>query len=239
MAFDSETWLRRLAKLLIRNRFLLLLVLLVVTGLAAVPASRLQLERSIESLYAPDDPHLREYQTSKGRFLGDEFVIVAYTDPELLGMEGRLTPAAEQRVTALSNRLSNVPGVQKESTRNIVDALNPPFEEPAEGSGFAEWIKASLRREWLILHMPEMRKLSEGMLIGEDGQTTGIVLRLLPESKTLRRAAKRSSKFVSWPTTTRLPPTSSANRCKFTTCLRSSRTTDASCFCGRSPCWRW
>ena len=39
------------------------------------------MERSIESLYALDDPHLLDYRESKSLFGGDEFVIVAYDDP--------------------------------------------------------------------------------------------------------------------------------------------------------------
>ena len=64
---------------------------------AFVPASKLKLEESVESFYAPDNPYLLDYIESKKTFGGDEFVFVAYTDPELLEPEG---PFGESHIMA-------------------------------------------------------------------------------------------------------------------------------------------
>src|SRR5437764_7673385 len=78
----------RLVEFLIRRHRLLLVVALIVTAFAIGPARRLTFDQSIESLYASQDPHLVDYKESKGLFGGDEFVFVAYTDPDLFTDEG-------------------------------------------------------------------------------------------------------------------------------------------------------
>ena len=75
------------AKFLVRYRMWLLAAAVLLTALSFMKASQLTLEHSIESLYALDDPHLLDYRESKSLFGGDEFVIVAYADPELLSPE--------------------------------------------------------------------------------------------------------------------------------------------------------
>src|SRR4051794_8592609 len=79
----ASTLLTRSVDLLIRWRWLLLGLALVST-VAAWPLSRkLAFDQSIESLYAESDPHLRDFLNSRRLFGGDEFAIVAYSEPEL------------------------------------------------------------------------------------------------------------------------------------------------------------
>lgn len=156
--------LRWLADWLIRRRVILLLAAVVITSLAVVPANRLDFDQSIESLYSPDDPHLRDYLESKTLFGGDEFILVVYTDPQLAESEG------EDRLRAFSEKLSAVAGIESESTQNLADALSPasvPF----------------LARPLINRHREDLRKLFEGMLVSDDGATTAIVLRALTEDK--------------------------------------------------------
>lgn len=72
------------ANFLVRYRIWLFLAAVLVTALSLPKALQLTLEHSIESLYALDDPHLLDYRESKSLFGGDEFIIVAYADPDLL-----------------------------------------------------------------------------------------------------------------------------------------------------------
>ncbi|HEV8000383.1 MAG TPA: MMPL family transporter [Planctomycetaceae bacterium] len=153
-----------LADFLVRYRIGLFVGAVAISAFAFVEASKLTLEQSIESLYALGDPHLLDYRDSKSLFGGDEFVIVVYDDPELL------TPDGLARVRSLAEQLSQVPGVQSKSTQNLADVLAPAN---------IPWLVRplfQLRRDKLI-------ELSRGILIGADQQTTGIVLRLLPEDK--------------------------------------------------------
>jgi predicted RND superfamily exporter protein len=153
-----------LADFLVRYRIGLFVAAVAISAFAFIEASKLTLEQSIESLYALGDPHLLDYRDSKSLFGGDEFVIVVYEDPELL------TPDGLARVRSLAEQLSQVPGVQSKSTQNLADVLAPAN---------IPWLVRplfQLRRDKLI-------ELSRGILIGADQQTTGIVLRLLPEDK--------------------------------------------------------
>ncbi|MGH7200733.1 MAG: efflux RND transporter permease subunit, partial [Planctomycetaceae bacterium] len=74
----------RFVDLLIRLRWPLLAAAVLLTVAAWPVAERLEFDQSIESLYALDDPHLLDYQESKALFAGDEFVIVAWKEPDLL-----------------------------------------------------------------------------------------------------------------------------------------------------------
>ena len=162
----GERRLAALAESLIRRRVPLFLLGLLLAVLAVFPASRIDYDESIESFYAPDDPYLLDYQQSKEWFGGDEFVLVAYHDPNLLETDGL------KRVTEFADRLSTIPGVNAESTQDLGTTLSPP------NVGF--WVR-------LFLRIPDTRRtlieFSRGILIGDDDETTSIVLRLLPESE--------------------------------------------------------
>jgi uncharacterized protein len=156
--------LAALARALVRYRYWLLAAAVVATALSYIAASRLTLERSIESLYAPDDPHLLDYRESKSLFGGDEFVIVAYQDPDLL---------SEDHLSALrsfAEELSKVPGVESKSTQDLAAVLSPDS---------IPWLLRPLFQR----RRSELIEFSRGILIGADQKTTGIVLRLLPEDK--------------------------------------------------------
>ncbi|MEX2288501.1 MAG: MMPL family transporter [Planctomycetaceae bacterium] len=166
MTDPRSDWLRPLADRLIRRRNVLLVGGIVATLLALYPASLLTLDQSLESLYAKDDPHLLSYLESKDLFGGDEFVIVAYQDPQLLEPEGL------ERVRRISKRLSDIAGVRSESTQNLADAIAPKKLH-------------FLERLLLATRSREMRRLTESVLVGGDNQTTGIVLRLVPETQAI------------------------------------------------------
>jgi hypothetical protein len=143
----------------------LLAAALVAFGLSLFKASQLKLEQSIESLYALDDPHLVDYRQSKALFGGDEFVGVVYADSNLL------TPEGLSKVRTFADELSQIPGVQAESTQNLAETLLPSQ---------VPW----LLRPLFERRRPELIELSRGLLIGADNETTGIILRLAPEDKT-------------------------------------------------------
>jgi uncharacterized protein len=149
----------RLVDLLIRRRGPIFIAALVTTIVCTVPASRLSFDQSIETLYANDDPHLRDYQNSKRWFGGDELVGVAYQDPQVFDESG------EQRLLMLSAELAEIPGVRAESTQNL-----------ARNMAAANLPLLSRRKDQII-------ELFRGLLIGADGRTTSVLLRLVPESE--------------------------------------------------------
>lgn len=159
MTASSPPWLVRLTNVLLDYRGWWFALSLLITAAAWYPASQLQFEQSIESLYAQENPRLAAWRESKQTFGGDEFVVVAYTDPELFEPgEDRLTDASRDRIEALADRLQEVKGLQPDSFQYLAHALQAPIGRAI------------------------IRKLMEGVLVGADGQTTAIFCRLEPES---------------------------------------------------------
>ncbi|WP_010587402.1 efflux RND transporter permease subunit [Schlesneria paludicola] len=171
MTVTTRPWLVRLTNILLNYRGWWLCFAIATTLAAAVPASRLQFDQSIESLYAKDNARLAAWRDSKRLFGGDEFVVVAYTDPELFEPGGdKLNPAAAERIEALAEKLRTVPGLQADSFQHLAHALQAPFGRSI------------------------IRKLMEGILVGTDEKTTSIFCRLeppgtasIPRSETYRR----------------------------------------------------
>ncbi|QDU53173.1 efflux RND transporter permease subunit [Gimesia panareensis] len=170
MSRQPQSWLESGVNLLYKLRWALLIVFLVLTAFSYFPASKLTFEQSIESLYAKDDQHLLDYLESKKLFGGDEFVFVAYTVPGLLGEEGAKETDQLKEVRSFSQELSKVPGINADVSQNLADALSPPK------LNFLLRVLIRQKRDELI-------ELSRGVLIGDDNETTAIVLRLLPEHK--------------------------------------------------------
>ena len=170
MSRQPESWLESGVNLLYKLRWGLLVVFLILTGFAYFPASKLDFEQSIESLYAKDDRHLLDYLESKRLFGGDEFVFVAYTVPGLLGEEGSRETDELKEVRQFSQELSQIPGVNTDVTQNLANALSPPK------LNFLLRVLIRQKRDELI-------ELSRGVLIGDNNETTAIVLRLLPEDQ--------------------------------------------------------
>jgi len=162
----SRIW-QRIVGTLIRGRYLCLMLTIGLTLVAWPLSQRLTLERSIESLFALDHPLLLRYQESKQLFGGDEFVMISWKQKDLL--ESESLNAIEQ----FGQKLGNLPGVNPESTQTLSAVLRP------KGMGFLGG---------LFMRIPSVRnkalEFSEGALVGEDRETTAIVVRLKSEEET-------------------------------------------------------
>lgn len=143
---------------------------------AAFPISRqLAFDQTIESFFPPQHPDILQLQRTREDFGGDEFVIVAWQQPNLLqkNVEGgydELTPAAASAISGLSAKLSALPGIDGPRTRDLQKLLD-----------------ASLRSR---NSRAAMLKIFQGVLIGPDQQTTAVILQLLPPERSgISRAA--------------------------------------------------
>lgn len=155
----------RLVEFLIVRHRLLLLVAVIISVLSIVPARRLSFDQSIESLYAAQNVHLKDYVQGKEWFGGDEFVFIAYTDPDLF------TDAGQSRLEELANRLEQVPGVVEDSLQSLDRTL------------------AMTRLPFLKNRRPELLDFSRGILLGDDNRTTAVAIRLLdPQKSPVSRA---------------------------------------------------
>ncbi len=186
---------------LVRHRRVLIAVALIATACAWQPARQLQLDESIESFYADDDPHLIAYLQSKRDFGGDEFVMVGYHHPGILdapstsitetiteslptfgGLFGGEETADSEPVhepdgldqlQEFADRLSAVPGVNAISTQALPTVLMPP--------ALTSWLERNFIRN--AYNRNALIELSRRVLIGDDNETTAVVLRLLPENE--------------------------------------------------------
>lgn len=141
----------------------LLLLGIVTAVIAFFPANRLRFDRSIENMFASDDPLLPPYSKLTRTFGATEVVVALYTDPELFHADGR----GIRRVAELSERLRAVPGIRDTLS------LDQPFELAHGNKQLEENAKA----------------LFQGYTHGEDGVTSAVVCILQPESEA---AATRS-----------------------------------------------
>ena len=156
----------RLVDFLVRRHRLLLAVAVAITVLSIGPARHLAFDQSIESLYATQNVRLKDYIEGKAWFGGDEFVFVAYTDPDLFA------DAGQARLEQLGGRLERVPGVVPDSIQSLVRTL------------------AITRLPFFKNRREELIAFSRGVLLGSDDRTTAVALRLLdPRNSPVPRAA--------------------------------------------------
>src|SRR5262245_20736293 len=96
----------RLSVWLVNWRWALLALGIIATAAAWLPARQLEFDRAIENMFAPQDPLLAPFRLLKRTFGGDEVVLAAYVDPQLLTSDGL------KRLGQLTHQLEQVPGVQ-------------------------------------------------------------------------------------------------------------------------------
>jgi predicted RND superfamily exporter protein len=140
----------------------LVILALLLAGMAWFPSRQLEFDRAIENMFAPNDPLLPPYAQLKRTFGGNEVVLAAYVDPQLM------TDAGMKRLSALDKALQTVPGVAATMAINrgplgnaVVDERNP------------------LARSFL--------KLFEGYLVGADQATVGVAVLVDPQASMSRR----------------------------------------------------
>lgn len=129
------------------------------------PAGRLKLDESIESLYDEHDPLLIAYNRNKADFGGDEFVLVAYESEDATSQEEL------NRIRDFSEQLNQVPGVIPESTQDLWKTLRNP-----RATGI---VRVALR---LPVTAHALLDLGKHLIVGDDGKTVCIILRLKDEA---------------------------------------------------------
>lgn len=167
----------RLLNSVVRFRWWGLGLALLFSLLAWGPASRLTLDESIESFYAPDDPLLIHYLQSKADFGGDEFVMVGYRLSEPINFDADIEREPQKgildRLAALSEKLSEVPGVNAASTQDISRILHNEAARSLAPIG-------SLR---LSLVVKQMVEPGYQILISRDHTVLTVLLRLDDEAQ--------------------------------------------------------
>src|SRR5688500_10584976 len=96
-----KTPTRRFVELLIAWRYLLLALAVAIAAISYWPSRQVRFDRSIEKMFAPDDPLLAPYERLKSQFGGNEIVLAVYTDPALLATNG----SGLARLAGISQRM--------------------------------------------------------------------------------------------------------------------------------------
>jgi uncharacterized protein len=143
------------ARFLIRFRWPLLIAAIVATALAYAPSQRLAFDRSIENMFAPDDPVLAPFRKLKRTFGGDEIALAAYVDDNLL------TTGGLARLEEITADLAKVPGIRQTFSLATVKQF------------FTSRLFAPLK--------PRLLELNEGYTVGADRKTAGIICVFVPE----------------------------------------------------------
>ncbi len=116
---------------LIRYRRLLLGLGLLLAGAAALLGTRLQLDRSIEHMFADDDPILQPYRALQENFGQNEIAMLVYSAPDLPTEQGL------SRIASLTDQARKIPGVVA-----AVSIHDPPgaanFEDTGRGAKLRE-----------------------------------------------------------------------------------------------------
>lgn len=144
---------------LIAWRIPLLITAVVVAVAAIIPAGRVEFDRSIENLFAADDPLLVPYRQLKRTFGGNEIVLAVYVDDELLNPDAQ----GMERLTQIRRQLEAVPGVKG------VLSLDQPLGKAIVGD-------TPLANR--------MRKLFEGYTHGADGRAVSVGCMLATSAET-------------------------------------------------------
>jgi len=168
MRHSRPTLFERSVDLVMRQRMALFLIALLATAIAIVPSTRLSTDRSIASFFPASSALIADYYESKRLFGGDEIVIVAYRDPQLyLADRDEFDERRLAHIEQFANRLSNVEGVQAHGTQDLASTV-----------GRAQKLAK------VPLLAPLKKRTTEmvrRILVGDDNQTTSILLRLEPE----------------------------------------------------------
>ncbi len=151
------------AQWLVRLRLGLFVAGVLLVAILIPAANRLEFDQSIESMFSPDDPLLKDYLESKRCFGGDEFAIIAWEQADLLSQD------TLDEIHAFARQLSAIPGIDPGSTESLAKVLRP------EGVAFVVrlYLKLPNTHSQLIDY-------STGLLVGSDLKTTAVMVRLLP-----------------------------------------------------------
>ena len=108
-----------LASIIVRFRYALLMVALILVAIILLFGKPLKFDRSIESMFREDDPMLVDFQQLKRVFGGNEILMVAFKDRQLLD-EDR---SGIERLEEIGIALEDVNGVDGVMSLAVLDQV--------------------------------------------------------------------------------------------------------------------
>lgn len=173
--------------LLIRWRIALLCLGVLIVALAYPLSTQVEFDRSIENMFAPDDPLLVPFRKLKETFGGNEIVLAVYEDEQLLEPSG----VGIARLAKISERLQLAPGVQRQGVLSLAEVNQTlltldritPFLRIGNGKTPLLDSKSELAAKY--------RELFAGYTHSLDGKTVAIAVMLEPQNET--KVARRDT----------------------------------------------
>jgi len=166
----------RIAAWLLAARWPLLVLALLAAAACIRPSYQVKFDRSIENMFAPDDPLLPPYRHLKSIFGGNEVVLAVYSDPQLLD-ESR---AGIERLREISGQLKDTPGVRDVLSLAEVDMV---LDKVALAAGLLQ--SSEVPEQGIVDAQNPLakrfRQLFEGYTHGRDGRTAAVICMLEPE----------------------------------------------------------
>ena len=166
----------RIAAWLLAGRWPLLLLAMLAAAVCVLPARNVKFDRSIENMFAPDDPLLVPYRQLKNVFGGNEVVLAVYADPQLLD-ESR---GGIERLTEISRQLKDTPGVRDVLSLAEVDKA---LDKVASAAGLLQ--SSDVPENGIVDSQSALAKrflkLFEGYTHGSDGRTAAVICMLEPQ----------------------------------------------------------
>ncbi|QDU30340.1 MMPL family protein [Anatilimnocola aggregata] len=167
---------------LLRGRWAWLLLGIVLAAIAYPTSKQMKFDRSVERMFAADDPVLAPYERLKAQFGGNEVVLAVYPDPDLLNPDGQ----GLKRLGEVSNRLKAVDGVKDVLSLAEVNALLEKLTAAQNLGGIFNF--GSKKPKWSgpALLNPDSKlaknylTLFEGYTHGPDQQTAALACMLEP-----------------------------------------------------------
>jgi predicted RND superfamily exporter protein len=96
----------RFAAVLVRRRIWLLVAALAIFAWASVSARRVEFDRSLENMFAVDDPVLPPFRRLKRTFHAGDVVLAAYPDDKVFSTDG------VARARSLAEKIEELPGIE-------------------------------------------------------------------------------------------------------------------------------
>jgi hypothetical protein len=196
-AATGSGFVRRIVDVLLRGRWLFLVAGLALAVAAYPTSQRMKFDRSIERMFAADDPVLPPYERLKAHFGGNEVVLAVYPDPELLHADGR----GIKRLAKISEQLKDIDGVQDALSLAEINAL---LEKLPSAPSITDLLQFSSKPKWkgpAILNphnkvAGNFRDLFQGYTHGADGQTVAIACMLEPPQPGQQLDARRRDRTI-------------------------------------------
>lgn len=148
----------------LRWRWPLFWIGVILAALASWPATKLEYDRSIENMFSPGDPLLVPHRHLEEIFRGNEVVLCVYDDPNLM----HLDESGMQRLANIRRALEKVAGV-----RGVLSIEMPVGNKVVNDENFVHG---------------QLRKVFEGYTHGSDGRTACVacILDSSSEAKAIR-----------------------------------------------------